>query len=67
MEFINPKGRDDLERSGGSQDPAAGSDGSNTVPDDDWVWLTSYSRIPVSGPYIYQGLVLPYSNSRHAF
>lgn len=43
VEFINPKGRDDLERGGGSSPDnpavggAAGSDASNPVPDDDWV------------------------------
>lgn len=54
VEFINPKGRDDSDRGGGSVDHTVaagegpGSD-ANPVPDDDWVWLTSYSRIPVSG------------------
>lgn len=48
MEFINPKGRDEFDRAGGSDQEGANASPS---PDDDWVWLTSYSRIPVStGP-----------------
>ncbi|CAL8109971.1 unnamed protein product [Orchesella dallaii] len=52
VEFLNPKLREEKDSrsggGGGSSDKTAGSasESGSSVPEDEWVWLTSYSRIP---------------------
>ena len=47
VEFINPKHRRELEKKDEEIKKATGLKGA-APGGDDWVWLTSYSRIPVS-------------------